>query len=410
MAAKRLKKHKNKIKYILISMCYNEKNRYSDFFRIYQKMRSFFFFIFFTAITVTMVHSEGPATLEPLQIPSLMSSVRISGPLDFCGEPVELDNRDVSERLEKELLLTLWGRPQVVLWIKRSNRYFPIIEKMLEEHKMPQDLKYIAIAESALRPHAGSKKGAIGFWQFLKSSGRKYGLSINSEKDERRNIFRSTEAAIAYLKQLYDILGSWTLSAAAYNMGENGLQSEILAQNTRNFYHLYLPLETQRYILRIISAKLILSDPESYGFRFTEKDLYPPLQFDRIKLECFQETPISVVAAAANTRFKVIKDLNPEIRGHFLAAGNHRILVPQGAAGGFQARFKTLVDQWLAENRERVYVVKEGDSLSAIAERFNVPLPALIIWNRLKLREPIHPGQHLIIYSDEIKVDTRQRE
>jgi hypothetical protein len=372
-------------------------------------MKSLFLIFFMTMVTVLPVHGESPATLEPIQFPSLMSSARISAALDFCGEPVELDNRDVRERLEKELLLTLWDRPQVVLWIKRSNRYFPIIEKMLKEHEMPQDLKYIAIAESALRPHAGSKKGAIGFWQFLKSSGRKYGLSINSEIDERRNIFRSTKAAIDYFKELYDILGSWTLSAAAYNMGEQGLLSEILAQKTRYYYHLYLPLETQRYILRVISAKIILSDPETFGFRFTEKDLYPPLQFDRIKLECFQETPISIIAEAADTRFKVIKDLNPEIRGHFLAAGNHWILVPKGAADGFQARFKTLVDQWLAENRQRVYVVKEGDSLSTIAERFDVPLPALIIWNRLKLREHIHPGQHLIIHSNEIKADTTER-
>jgi hypothetical protein len=373
-------------------------------------MKSFCFFIFIATVTVTPVHGQSAAALEPIQFPSLISMVRISGALEFCGEPVELENQDVRERLEKELLLTLWDRPQVVLWIKRSNRYFPIIEKMLKKHKMPEDLKYIAIAESALRPHAGSNKGAIGFWQFLKSTGRKYGLSINSEKDERRNIFRSTEAAIAYFKQLYDILGSWTLSAAAYNMGEQGLLSEILAQKTRYYYHLYLPLETQRYILRVISAKIILSDPETYGFKFTEKDLYPPLQFDRIKLKCLQETPISLVAEAANTRFKVIKDLNPEIRGHFLAAGNHWILVPKGTADGFQTRFKTLVDQWLAENRQRVYVVKEGDSLSAIAERFNVPLPALIIWNRLKLREHIHPGQHLIIYSDEIKAETTERE
>ena len=376
-------------------------------------MKSCFLFIFMTAITVTLVHGdhgESPVTLEPVRIPSLISSVRISGALDFCGEPVELENRDVRERLEKELLLALGDRPQIVLWIKRSNRYFPIIEKMLKEHEMPQDLKYIAIAESALRPHAGSKKGAIGFWQFLKSSGRKYGLDINADKDERRNIFRSTEAAIAYFKELHDMMGSWTLAAAAYNMGEQGLLSEILAQKTRYYYHLYLPLETQRYIFRVISAKIILSDPETYGFRFTEEDLYPPLQYDRIRLECFQETPISVIAEAANTRFKVIKDLNPEIRGHFIAAGNHWILVPKGAADGFQARFKTLVDQWLAENRQRVYVVKEGDSLSAIAERFNVPLPALIIWNRLKLREHIHPGQHLIIYSDEIEADTTEQE
>jgi hypothetical protein len=373
-------------------------------------MKSIFFFVFTTAITVTLVHGESPATLEPIQFPSLISMVRINGALNFCGETVELENRDVRERLDKELLLTLWDRPQVVLWIKRSNRYFPIIEKMLKEQKMPEDLKYIAIAESALRPHAGSRKGAIGFWQFLKSTGRKYGLIINSEKDERRNIFRSTEAAIAYFKQLYAIFGNWTLSAAAYNMGEQRLLSEILAQKTRDFYHLYLSLETQRYLLRVVSAKIILSDPKAYGFRFTEKDLYPPLQFDRIKLQCLQETPISVVADAANTRFKVIKDLNPEIRGYFIAAGSHWILVPKGAADGFQARFKTLIDQWLAENRQRVYVVKEGDSLSAIAERFNVPLPALLIWNRLKLREHIHPGQHLIVYSDEIKVDEGEQE
>jgi hypothetical protein len=366
--------------------------------------------IFMTSITAAPVQGESPSTLETMQLPSLISSVRLGGPLDFCGESVELDNRDVREGLEKELLLSLWDRPQVVLWMKRSNRYFPIIEKMLEEHNMPQDLKYIAIAESALRPHAQSKKGAIGFWQFLESSGRKYGLSIDSRKDERRNIFRSTEAAIAYFKYLYDIFGSWTLSAAAYNMGEQGLLSEMLTQKTRNFYHLYLPLETQRYLLRVISAKIILTDPETYGFRFTERDLYPPLQFDRTKLVCLQETPISVVAEAADTRFKEIKDLNPEIRGHFLAAGSHLILVPEGTAEGFQARFKTLVDKWLAENQQRVYVVKEGDNLSAIAERFNIPLPALIIWNGLKLREHIHPGQHLVIHSDEIKVDTANRE
>jgi membrane-bound lytic murein transglycosylase D len=368
-------------------------------------MKSFFFVLFMATVVVGPVHTGSAELLETARFPSLISLARISATLYFCGEPVELDNQDVRERLEKELLLTLWDRPQVVLWIKRANRYFPTIEKLLKAQEMPEDLKYIAIAESALRPHAGSKKGAIGFWQFLESTGRKYGLTINSRTDERRNLFRSTEAAITYFKELYDILGSWTLSAAAYNMGEQGLLSEILAQKTRNYYHLYLPLETQRYLLRIISAKVILSDPKTYGFEFTEKDLYPPLKFDRIKLECFQETPISVVAEAADTRFKVIKDLNPEIRGHFLAAGIHNILIPKGAAEGFQARFKILVDQWLAENRQRVYVVKDGDSLSAIAERFQVPLPALILWNRLKLREHIHPGQHLIIYSNEIKGD-----
>jgi hypothetical protein len=162
--------------------------------------------------------------------------------------------------------------------------------------------------------------------------------------------------------------------------------------------------------MRAISAKIILSAPEVYGFHFTEEDLYPPLQYDRIRLECFQETPIAIIAQAANTYFKMIKDLNPEIRGHYLAAGSHSILIPPGAADGFDTRFKMLVDQWLAEKRERVYVVKAGDNLSAIAERFKVPLPALIIWNRLAMNKHIHPGDRLVIYSDTIELEEDEPE
>jgi hypothetical protein len=352
-------------------------------------------------VAVAPVPGESQETSAINPFPGMIPLVRISGPLDFCGEAVALENQDVRERLEKELLLTLWDRPQVALWIKRSSRYLPIIEKLLKEHDMPEDLKYVAIIESALRPHVGSRKGAIGFWQFMEATGLNYGLEINSAKDQRRNIFSATRAAIAYFKELYDLFGSWTLSAAAYNMGEQGLQSEILAQQTHDYYNLYLPLETQRYVLRIIAAKIVLSAPETYGFKFTREDLYPPLQFERLKLNCFQETPISLIAQAANTSFKKIKDLNPEIRGYFLAAGSHRILVPRGAADGFQERFKLLVDNWKAENKERVYVVKEGDNLSIIAERFNVPLPALIIWNRLETHKPIHPGDRLVIYSED---------
>jgi len=357
-----------------------------------------------TAVTLSALAGDSSQIIGPTQVSELFSSVRISDPLDFCGEPVELENPEVRERLEKELLLTLWDRPQIVLWIKRANRYVPVIEKMLQEHNMPQDLKYIAIIESALRPHAGSHKGAIGFWQFMEATGRNYGLVISSEKDERRNIFRSTEAAIRYFKELHETLGSWTLAAAAYNMGEQGLQSEILAQNSNNYYQLYLPLETQRYVMRAIAAKIILSAPQAYGFQFTEADLYPPLQYDRIRLECFQETPIAIIAQAAGTYFKVIKDLNPEIRGHYLAAGSHWLLIPPGAAERFQATFKMLVNQWLTENKERVYIVKAGDNLSSIAERFNVPLPALIIWNRLANQKHIHPGDRLVIYSDTIEL------
>ncbi len=276
---------------------------------------------------------------------------------------------------------------------------------------MPEDLKYVAVVESALRPHAGSKKGAIGFWQFTIDTGRKYGLVINARIDERRNVVASTQAAIRYFKDLHDRFGSWTLAAAAFNMGEEGLMAEILEQGTRDYYQLYLPLETQRFLFRIISTKLIFSQPEKYGFKLSEKDYYSQLSFDEVKVVCFHETPIRIIAQAAQTYFKVIKDLNPEIRGHYLAPGSHIVLIPKGASAGFQGRYKKYVEKFLAARKEQVYIVREGDNLSSIAEQFAVPLPALIIWNKLDLKRPIHPGDKLVIYSKSpgsIETDTEE--
>jgi membrane-bound lytic murein transglycosylase D len=345
------------------------------------------------------------ASLEPAHFPSLVSSLRIDTPLEFYGETVPIESQEIRERFEKELLLSLWDRTQVILWLKRSSRYIPHIEQLLQENEMPDDLKYIAIAESALRPHAGSRKGAIGFWQFTTATGLKYGLVINEYCDERRNLFASTAAAIRYFKALYQIFKSWTLAAAAYNMGEEGLLSEILEQDTTHYYQLYLPLETQRYIFRTLSVKLILSNPEKYGFNLMKNDYYPPLSFDRIQVDCVEEIPLRIIARAGKTHFKAIKDLNPEIRGHYLAKGKHTILIPHGGSADFQARYHSLVDKFLKARKEKVYIVKKGDNLSLIAERFGVPLAALIIWNRIDIKRPIHPGDRLIIYGKEVKLN-----
>ena len=349
------------------------------------------------------VHAE---PLDTSRLPSLLSSLQLDTPLDFCDERVPLESQEARERLEKELLLSLWDRPQAILWFKRSRRYLPPVEEILEKNGMPDDLKYLAIAESALRPHAGSRKGAIGFWQFMKYTGRKYGLVINGRIDERRNIFASTKAAIHYLSNLYEGFGSWTLAAAAYNMGEEGLMAEIMEQGSNNYYQLYLPLETQRYIFRVLSVKLIFSDPTRYGFRLSEMDYYPPLEFDQVQVQCSADTPIRIIAEAANTHFKTIKDLNPEIRGHYLAQGQHEILIPKGAAKGFLRRYQERLKHWSSNEQERIYRIKEGDNLSAIAERFGVPLAAIIIWNSLDPKKPIYPGDRLIIYRKQQRLDT----
>jgi len=347
--------------------------------------------------------------VEPANFPSLITSLEVTTVVDFCGEPLPMDGQATRERFEKEMLLSLWHRPQVILWLKRSKRYLPFIEDVLRNEGMPDDLKYMAIAESALRPHARSKKGAVGFWQFMKYTGQKYGLVINGRVDERRAIFASTQAAIRYLKELYGIFGSWTLAAAAYNMGEEGLMAEILEQGTDDYYRLYLPLETQRYIFRIVSIKLILKDPARYGFYLSDEDYYPPFEFEQVSIVTYDETPIRIVAQAADTTFKVIKELNPELRGHYLAEGIYTVLIPKGQSEDFQSKYDSLLRNWSSNQRERIYRVREGDTLTAIAEKFGVPLASLVIWNRLNPKTHIHPGDRLIIYPQKpvpIDIDT----
>jgi len=335
----------------------------------------------------------------PTGAPPLAESLRNIPPLTFCGEPVPLDISEVRERLEKELLLSLWDRDQALLWLKRSTRYLPAISAALVRAGLPDDLKYIALAESALRPHVGSPKGAIGFWQFLPATGRRYGLRIDAAVDERRSLAASTRAAVAYFTELHEKFGSWSLATAAFNMGEEGLRAEILAQGTDDYYRLYLPLETQRYLFRILSVKLILTRPEEYGFQLRTADYYPPLHYATTELTSPEETSLKVVAAAAGTDFKRIKDLNPQLRGHYLAAGEHRLNVPEGTGTGLQQRFDRLHSEWRTQRSQRIYVVQPGDNLSTIAAKFDVPLVALLIWNRIDMNQPIHPGDRLVIES-----------
>ena len=336
---------------------------------------------------------------------AMIAALKIDKPIDFCGETVPLTDAEIKERMERELLYALDNRDDIILWLKRANRYFPHIEKVLKNKSMPDDLKFIAIAESSLKPHAASNKGAVGYWQFIEGTGIKYKMEINSTVDERRNFFTSTEAAISYLKDLYALFGSWTLAAAAYNMGEAGLETEILMQKVNNFYQLYLPQETQRYIFRILSAKMIMSNPEKYGFFLAKEDLYQPLQYDLIEISAAQPVPISLIAQAARTYFKVIKDLNPHIRNYTIPAGKYQIMIPKGSAAGFFERYDALVQQWLTEKKEHVYTVKRGDNLSNIAARFNVPVKAIMIWNSMNNGKKLAPGDKLVIYSKTLKAE-----
>jgi membrane-bound lytic murein transglycosylase D len=353
--------------------------------------------ILFVLCAGTCAYAQPGDIPEMECIPSLVSCLRVKPPLDFCGEPAPLDIMDAREHLERELLLMLWDRDQTIMWLKRANRYMPYIQSVLKDQGLPDDLKYIPVVESALRALAGSPKGAMGYWQFIKDTGARYGLTITEELDERRNMAASTRSALAYLKKLHGDFGSWTLAAAAYNMGEAGLKNEILLQDTSNFYDLYLYQETQRYVFRILAAKLILSNPEKYGFKLLPEDLYPPEEFDRVQLELPQRTPVLSIARAARTSFKVIRDMNPEIRGYYLPKGVLTISIPSGSSAGFQERLVRQIPSLESSRTDTVYVVKKGDSLSGIAERLNIPVQELLIWNHLSLNQSIRPGDRLIL-------------
>ncbi|NOX32594.1 MAG: transglycosylase SLT domain-containing protein [Deltaproteobacteria bacterium] len=331
------------------------------------------------------------------KFPSLIQSIRFENKINYCGIKIPLDHQDVKERLEKELLLALWNRPQVILWIKRAARYFPHIENILKKHGLPLDLKYVPLVESGLRPHASSFKGAVGYWQFLKTTGRRYGLKINAKVDERRNIFKSTGAACRYLKFLKKEFGSYLLALSAYNMGEYGLKKEIEAQKSNDFFSLYLPLQTQRYIFKIFCAKLIIENPEFYGFYLKKSDLYPVFTFDKVNFKSDFPIPIALIAGAAAIPFKKIKDYNPELRGYYLNKGTNTILIPKGKAKGFKKSFAVQYNNWEKDYKPKFHIVKSGESLIGIAKAYKISLSLLLKINNLSIKGVIHPGDRLVI-------------
>ena len=259
----------------------------------------------------------------------------------LCGERVPIEDRNVWENLDREFLLALENEAQVLLWMKRAKRYFPYIEKRLKEMDLPDDLKFLAITESSLRPYAISPTGASGIWQFIPSTGGKYGMRRNRTIDERFDFFKATEGALTYLKSLYEEFGSWALSMAAYNAGENRVRKEIELQKTKNYFYLDLPMETERYVYKIALAKIILSDPQRLGFHLEANEFYDPLQVERVQIELAQPLPIMDVARAIGSYYKEVKEMNLHLSEETIPAGIHFLNLPPGTSDRFWTFFST---------------------------------------------------------------------
>jgi len=215
----------------------------------------------------------------------IVRSINLDKPFDFCGEALPMDNWDVRQRLDAELLRNVYYHSQTILAVKRANAIFPVIEPILKEEGVPNDLKYLAVAESALS-NAVSPAGAKGLWQFMKSAADGYNLEVNGEVDERYDLEKATHAACRYLRKEKEHLGSWTLAAAAYNGGPERISTEMEKQRASSFYDLNLAAdETMRYPFRIVAIKEVMEHPELYEYVIEKDHLYPPLaQFKTVEV------------------------------------------------------------------------------------------------------------------------------
>ncbi|HJW29284.1 MAG TPA: lytic transglycosylase domain-containing protein [Saprospiraceae bacterium] len=276
-------------------------------------MAGFFCLVIFSSFNkVNATVEDSTATLLS---PSTATMKRVTGfnlhkEFAFAGEVLPTENFDARERLDRELAVNTYMESITLLNIKTANRYFPIIEPILKKNGIPDDFKFLCVAESNLRM-ATSPAGAKGLWQFIDSSGKAYGLEINSEVDERYNVEKSTEAACHFLQHLKDRFGSWTMAAAAYNMGPALLAKRVEEQQENDYYNLNLNEETSRYVFRIIAIKEIMKDPERFGFYVEPEQLYPPLtEYNTISID----GPIPSLSALAKqygTTYRMLKLYNP---------------------------------------------------------------------------------------------------
>ena len=245
-----------------------------------------------------------------------IQTFKLPDTVTFAGERMPLDNFDTHESLEREILISAYRHSSTILIIKRANRYLPIIEKILQKNNIPDDFKYLVAAESDYS-NMVSPVGATGFWQIMPETGREEGMEINTVVDERYNVEKSTQFACNYFRRSYEKYGNWTLAAASYDGGRNGLDDQIEIQHQHNYYDLLLNEETSRYIFRAVAYKMIITDPKSYGFNISKDDLYPELKYYEVKVDT-AITDFSVFAKKFGTNYKMLKILNPWLRKPFL--------------------------------------------------------------------------------------------
>ena len=248
--------------------------------------------------------------------------------LMLCDKKVPIFRDDVRERFERELFLILENKGLLTTIVKRYFKHLPMINEEIQKQFLPSDLIFLAVAESYLNPRSVSSASAAGMWQFIKETGKREGLTINDDIDERYNVKKSTQSALTHLKRLYGEFNDWFIAMAAYNAGPARLKEVIENQNTRDFFDMYLPEETERYLFRIIALKEIILNRGRYGIDISEQELYKPLMLTDVTLETEREIHSNILAQAMEVSYRTFRINNLHIRKYKIPKGSYRINIP----------------------------------------------------------------------------------
>jgi membrane-bound lytic murein transglycosylase D len=287
-------------------------------------------------------------------------------------------------------------RDKFTLWLERSGRYIPLMREVFKEHGLPEDLVFVALIESGFNPYAYSRSRAVGPWQFIKGTGRLYGLRIDNWIDERRDPIKSTYAAARYFNDLYDRFGSWPLAMAGYNAGERKIERALVRAKADDFWDLrstrYIRRETKGYVPKFMAATIIAKNPEKYGFTL---DYHEPLKYDTVSVP--GSADLRVMAQAAGISYEDLKELNPELRTELTPPymEQYPLRLPVGKQQTFSDAYAQIPDEQKIIGTR--YSIRRNDTLGTIAKRFGTSVSLLREVNHMAPGQPLHQGDLLFI-------------
>jgi membrane-bound lytic murein transglycosylase D len=337
--------------------------------------------------------------------------------MNFAGEPVPMSHFGVRENLEQEMLVNIYWQSQTMLCLKRANRYFPEIERILKENGIPDDFKYLAMAESGFT-YKASSAGAAGFWQIIKSTAIANGLEVDKEVDERNNLAKSTEAACKYFKQAYEQFHNWTLVAASYNMGMGAVAKAMTFQKQDSYYDLGLNTETSRYVFRVLALKEVQSNPEKFGFFIKQSELYPPFPTIQVSVDS-SITNLADFAISMKVNYRILKILNPWLLSSNLPNPDKQtyiisipktdaVFVDLGENVVYNDSTNNIAPNHTPDTTSQphnagaakivVHFVKQDETIKSIAEKYNVTVAQICSWNSLSDTSSIKVNDEIIIF------------